>query len=143
MSITSFDRETVKNVRADMAAAMQEVAKKHGIKIQQAKSVRFDEHGFGLRFEVKTSEGDKAEETERKETVNQMAKMEGIDKPVFGVKFSLFDKTFSVIDYKPRNRKYPFIAKGDDGKQYKLSADHVRLGINSNDPSASGSGVGA
>jgi hypothetical protein len=45
--------------------------------------------------------------------------------PPYGTTIALRGRKFVTVGFKARNRKYPVIVKGTDGKQYKLSEKQV------------------
>jgi hypothetical protein len=111
-----MDKQLAKQLGQETKTALEEVAAKHGLKVEY-RGGRFDSvaGSYTPKIEFVGSETSTVE-------FERNARALGVDlKP--GDKFMQSGRWFKVVELKPRSPKYPLIAEGDDGKRYKFGDD--------------------
>lgn len=117
--IRSFDRPTVHELRQKITAAVAAVCEEHGLTVE-SDSGRFDPAAFHCGFVIRVLE-EHAEDGDRAEFALH-AHLFSLTPSDFGRRFVSRDKSFSLVGFKPQNRKYPVIGLGEDGARYKFPA---------------------
>lgn len=123
-----MDREKAKMVRSEMEKALNEMGQKHGLKFSLG-TISFTDTDFSVRVRGMDSNYTTASnlmEVDWNRYKSRYPELSGI---VLGQRFRS-DKgdVFSIVGLKPRNRKYPVIAKREtDGKQFKFSTYAVSV----------------
>lgn len=119
-------RELVKVFRAELDAALQEVAKKHGLTVAPVRSISFDSTSFQTR--VKFFGSASAVPDKKKEARSNFASLA----PMFGLKASDLDKSFEmqgsafiIAGINERAHKNNIVIKSARGKEYVTSAETV------------------
>lgn len=122
--ITKFDRPTLRVLGDDIKAALEAVARTHGIKLTM-KGGRFDDNLYTPKMEFSiVGEGgtNKAAESEW----NQYRGIFGMPKVPFGAKFTNSHGTYTICGVKLRSNKYPILGSHVyTGKVYKFRAEDV------------------
>lgn len=117
--LSAFNQDNLARIRADIETALQSVAEKHGIRLVQTKT-RYTRNTFSSTIEgkimVDTLTMLKVGASVPVQLVNAMEK--------HGLKATAGSRT--LVDYKARNRKYPFIYT-ENGSRYKCSAEQAKL----------------
>ena len=135
MTITTFDKTNLRELRDDVTAALQEVARKHNIMIDMG-GIRFGENearckltmrSFGGR--VMTVADVKAGHKPEEIAVNEIAKRNGLPDNLFGRKVIYGGQTLTVVGAKASRHKYPFVVEGVRGGKYKMSVEQIRNGL--------------
>lgn len=123
MSKTTFDRNTVKNLRTEIQTALDTVAKKHGIRLSMG-SIRFSPDKFTTRL---TAESD-AKPAESPYSEKAFAALAGtfyLKPEDFGRMVTVGGRMYTLAGFRPNSLKYPVVARYRTGKMYKLSAVDV------------------
>lgn len=128
MTIEQFDRTAVRMVMNECEAALQAVADKHGLRLVR-KNVSFRENECPVAFKLLTTVTDSVGEvvTPEAQDFKRCAVMFGLKPEDLGREFmALSGKRFKICGAKPRNRKYPILAKCViTDKVYKFSENQV------------------
>ena len=125
--MTNFNKTNLKGLRKDIAKALAEVEKKHGVSLSIG-SMSYGLDKFTARLTAyATGEGNERTSAGQIEW-NKNCGRYGFSKSDFGGCVILTngeEATFSGIN--TRARKYPVQVEGANGKNYKLSADMADL----------------
>jgi hypothetical protein len=115
--IRSFDRPTVHELGKKITAAVAAVCEEHGLTVEKDGG-GFDAGSYSCGFVIRVLKehvdaGDRAE-------FALHAHLFGLTSEDFGRQFELKGRQYSLVGFKPRNRKYPVIACDADTKRYKF-----------------------
>lgn len=123
--VKTFTRSNCGEVRAEMEKAFEKVAKKFDLNLSFGKG-RFSTNEFSLKLTLNTrsKSGEMHNQIENDFIVN--AVMYGLQASDLGRSFRSGGSQFTIIGAKPRNFKYPIIARGVRGGRYKFPADAVK-----------------
>lgn len=129
--ITSIDRQVCKLIASEIDAALQAVAARHGLSIA-IKGGSFDYTMFQTKLVVCVTGKDGAP------TASPEAKEFALYAPGVGVPAKLLNTkvviqgtTYTLIGYKSRSPKYPFICLRADGRRFKMTTHSVVSAIKS------------
>ena len=120
--MTVLNKTTVTKLNNDVIAALQAVAKKHGVQLV-AKGGKFDANGFRPRisFAAITEEGVMTKE--RTALASFKAQMAGFKSTDFGRKFTDCGRTFVIEGFRTRAPRRPLLVRDvTDNKQYTYTA---------------------
>ena len=118
--------------RSEFKDAVSEIEKKHGISISLG-GISYSPSSFSSKLEVIESQPDEEGNFVSGEQArfNANCKYLGLTPSHYGVEFMHGNTKFKLIGIKPRNRKYPIIAKSvKTGTIYKLTTkdlDQIKL----------------
>jgi hypothetical protein len=116
MTVTKFDRENATAVQADILAALQEVAQKHGLMfINSGGSIGTTECTFKIKAVVKDQ---KAAKDSAKEEFENYANIIGYKKEWFGKSFRQGNTIYTITGVAPTRDATPIKAKNPKGKEY-------------------------
>ena len=107
--------QLIRAINIDIQEALQSVAKKHGVKISLG-GTSYSKADFTTKVKVESAEAEQVKGEESK----QWAKLLDLPEDVIGLKFQIQGKDFEVIRLDISKPKNPVIAKGTDGKTYKM-----------------------
>ena len=125
MTITVFDRQTAITVQAEMLAALQDVAKKHGILILNGGGSINDTE---CTFKFKTMVTDRKAAVDSSKTEwEQYASIIGYKKEWFGKTFRHGNTFFTISGVAPTRRSNPIKAKNPRGKEYLFKLYDVAM----------------
>ena len=125
MSITQFDRPTLRALRSDIEAALKAVAAKHGVSLT-AGAVSFEPQRFTLKIEgaVIGADGKAA-------SFAQHAHLFGLAPGDLGKRIMLGGKQFTIVGVRPNARKRPVLLEDANGNRNVVaSADSVLRALN-------------
>jgi hypothetical protein len=106
-----MDRNKVKEISADVEAALQAVATKHGLTVSVRGGV-FTQGSFKPRVEFKTGDADRAE-------FEQYARAFGLTPEMFGKTFAApGGARYRIAGLRLNSRKRPVLVQRLDGKQF-------------------------
>lgn len=111
--IEEINKDVLKLLREKMEKALLEVTKETGVEFKQG-NISYNPEGFTMKLEG-TVEGGNTKEQRDLETAMVMYgidKKEGFDNELGKI---------TLVGYKSRSTKYPFIVRTIDGKRYKIS----------------------
>lgn len=119
MKITSFEKQTFTFLRAEIDAALNAVAAKHGITLKIG-NISFDAGKFSTKLEGKCeASGDQ----EQKMAI-QMARLYDIDATKTYTKAD--GTTMTIVRFDSKKRKMPWILRAQDGKMYQISDEEAK-----------------
>ena len=122
--ITKLDKPTVTYIRKRLKAAVKPLAKELGIVIDlghctfQTSNCRFQ-----LKVAVLDSSGKAI--TEEVDSFRSNAKLFGFEPSDLGREFIFRGQSYTICGFKSKSRKYPVIARSDNGKDYKFACRTV------------------
>lgn len=124
MKITSFDRNTVKNLRSDIDSALAVLSKKYGIEISAGNaSFTSSNVTYKVQAAVKSSNG--VTMTKEASDFNIYASRLLPDFKI-GQTINLQGKQYTIAGWKTRVQKNPVLVTRD-GKQYRVSIDMIKM----------------
>jgi len=117
--ITNLNKPTVKYIRERLRTAVKPLAEEFGVTIDLG-SCTFSTSNcrFQLKLALLDSKGKPI--TEEVDSFRNNAKLFGFDPDDLGKKFTLQGQSYTICGLKPKSRKYPVIARSDNGKNYKF-----------------------
>ena len=128
MTIKTFDRPAVRAVMDECEEALKAVADRHGLKLVR-KSCSYLGNECPVAFKLQTVVTDVSGEvvTSEAQDFKRCAVLFGLKPEDLGREFvSPQGKRFKICGAKPRNRKYPILAKCvTTGRVYKFPEDQV------------------
>lgn len=116
MELGKFDNEVLKTMRGEMQFQLDKIANSYGISLK-LKNIIYYDYTFSSKVEGKILKN--SAEIEKKEFA-KLAHKYGLKPEDYNTTFRSGAKTFTIYAIKTRNRKYPILAKGSDGKGYKF-----------------------
>lgn len=126
-----FDRDSVRNVRNVLQFALEDVAKKLGVKVNVG-AANFTSNNIVFKVEVaKVATGGQVLSRDA-EDFKTYAPRWGLKATDLGRSFRYSGEVYTVTGAKPRSYKFPILAKRrSDGKTYKMPVDAVRFSLES------------
>jgi hypothetical protein len=122
--ITRFDKSAVKYIRKRLKAAVKPLAEELGVAIVIGNcTFNTSNCRFQLKIAVLGSDGKAV--TEESESFVSNAKLFGFEPDDLGKKFIFQGQSYTICGFKPKSRKYPLIARSDNGKDYKFACRTV------------------
>jgi hypothetical protein len=76
-------------------------------------------------LKVSVLDGDGKAITEESESFRSNAKLLGLEPDDLGKEFTFRGQLYTICGLKPKSRKYPVIARSDNGKDYKFGSRTV------------------
>lgn len=128
MTITTFDKATVRSLTIEIEAALQSVADAHGVSIKRG-SASFDQSTIKLSIQIATIDDSGMVSTREAMKFPTFCKMFNLDPEDLGKTFHDQGRLFTVTGLKPGNPKFPVMVKRDDGREYKYPASTVVRGL--------------
>lgn len=121
--MTTINRQLAKTLRDAINAALIEVGNEYGMNIH-AGNCTFDD--ISLKYQLRCEVADQsAIDAAAEKDFREWAKWTDIDQDAFGKSFNSNGKSFTICGVKPRNRKYPILAKSADGSTYKFQPRQI------------------
>lgn len=111
--ITAFTPTNLKSLRAEIAQALSEIEKRHGIKMSLG-NISYGATSFSSKLTVETNSN-----------VSIVADKLGLPDDIIDRKFIFNGRTFTVKSLSSKRIKYQVIAVGQDGKNYKFMKSTV------------------
>lgn len=108
-------KQLIREINADIQEALKAVAEKHGVKISIG-GTSYSTADFTTKVKVESAEAEQVKGEESK----QWARLLDLPENVIGLKFKIQGKELEVIRLDISKPKNPVIAKGEDGKTYKM-----------------------
>lgn len=125
--LKGIDRPAVKLMRQEMDTALKTIGNKYGLAFSVGR-ITYDEVSFKASIEAAVTE--KPGEPKMAVDFRNMCYKYGFQPEDLGTIFMVKEYSYEIIGLKPRNRKYPIIAKRrSDGKQFKFAPISVRAGM--------------
>lgn len=122
-----MDKMLAATIGREALAALGEVARKHGLKVE-LKGGSFDPQAgtFGPKIVFK-------EEDSEERVFRQWARLFGLDPDHFGRTFSANGAIYTVVGLRPSAQKMPVIVAGR-GKRYTMTVDYVLAQLKAQEP---------
>lgn len=120
-------RDKANEIARDMLAALQDVAKKHGIQIKD-KGGRFDPNGGNatFKFEAAFLNAQGTAETRERTAFTRQAKFFNLKPEWLDMEFAFAGDDYKIIGLNTKAYKAPVLAiQSSNGKTYKFKAEHV------------------
>jgi hypothetical protein len=117
--IKELDRPTVKYITKRLESAVKPLAEALGVAIDFG-SCTFNTSNCKLQLKVSVLDGDGRAITEESESFRSNAKLFGLEPDDLGKEFTFRGQLYTICGLKPKSRKYPVIARADNGKDYKF-----------------------
>lgn len=117
--ITILDRPKLKYIRKRLETTLKPVAKELGVVINVG-NCTFQKRNCRFQVKVAVLDSDGKPMTEETESFNDNARLYGFEPDDMKREFVCRGKTYTLCGLNPKSRKYPIIAKGDNGKEYKF-----------------------
>lgn len=114
----TIDKQMLQQLRDDINAALIEVGKKYDIELH-AGNCSFTDIGMTFQLKGEVTDSDAVAEANQRE-FEAFVRYSDIDPRAFGQTFTNNGETFLICGVKPRNRKYPILAKGPNNATYKF-----------------------
>ena len=102
-----FTRQNCGAIAAEIMAAVQDVATKHGIKIEREGGGKFDANKFSFKIQC-VSVGEGGENLAAKRDFELLAWRYGLDASHFNAEFKYAGKLYRLDGINPRARAWPF-----------------------------------
>lgn len=129
MKIKHFDRPTVLALQAEIDAAVQEVAKRHGISLSMG-NARFNANVVSFKLEGALIGADNVVNTKERLDFERYAEMYGLKASDIDCTFDAYGATYRISGLLPRSRKYPILATCEaNGTRHKFPVEVVQLAL--------------
>ena len=122
--ITKLDRPTVKYIKKRLETAANPLAEELGVAIDLG-SCTFKTSNCKFQLKVAVLDPDGKAITEESESFRSSAKLFGLEPDDLGKEFIYRRQSYRICGLKPKSRKYPVIARSDNGKDYKFACRTV------------------
>jgi hypothetical protein len=129
--ITSFNKQNLRALFAEVEKALAPLAEKHGLKLERKHcSFRDDELPVAFKFiTVKIDANGNAMDTRAKDFI-KYASLYGLSEKDFLAEFTSNGDRFRITGFKPKARKYPVLAENvRTGKTYKFPVERVKAAL--------------
>jgi len=119
-----INKLTCQKIRQEAQAALDAIAKKHGVALPignitfSPDTIRFSVKGISIGNSGAAPTKDAIMEADFNSNFSHLAKK-------IGDTFISGNQQFTIVGSKSRNRKYPIIAKGVNGTQYKFPTSAI------------------
>jgi hypothetical protein len=124
--VDGMDRETAGEIRKEVERALSKAFEDRGLAVKVPRS-RYTESSVMLDVEVCVVDADGNPRDLEAEAFKANANRLGLDPDILNETFEDWSGLrYTVTGLRTRNRKYPVICEGSDGRRYKMSADQVR-----------------
>jgi hypothetical protein len=123
--VTTFNRQNIRQINAEMEAALTAIANKYGVDVKLG-NTRFTGDNFTTKVQVATVGESGITMSKEATDFDRYKTILGI-KMDLGQEFQRNGKTYKIIGLKPRSKKYPVLAECSDGKTYKLPVDLINM----------------
>lgn len=128
MTITQFNRDNLKTMRAEIDAALKAVGEKHGLNLQIG-NIKFSANEFHTKLEVRTKTTSTGEAFDPYAAAwKRYCAGYGLPADGVGKTFTSFSgKKYTVRGINTKAAKYPVVVRGEDGKSYKFTVGEVKF----------------
>jgi hypothetical protein len=122
MKIKAFDRVVLRQLREELNAALQGVAKKYGIKVDVA-NARFREQFCNFKLELAITNGKGAPASREAEDFKSYAALYGLKPSQLGKTIRYRGNSYTITGLATRSHLFPLLATRSDGAQFKLPVE--------------------
>ena len=122
-----MEKSLATRLQADCIAALQAIAEKHNLTVR-AHGGTLNDLGAILKFEFKVV-GDTLANAEKIE-FERYAHLFGLEPTDYGMSFTTGGKTYKLVAFNMKRRKYPIVVEESDGERRLFSdviVPHIRL----------------
>ena len=123
-----LDRPTVKHIKKRLETAVKPLAEELGLAIEIG-SCTFSASNCRFHLKVSVLDCDGKAITEESESFRSNAKLFGLEPDDLGKEFVFRGQSYNICGLKPKSRKYPVIARSNNGKDYKFACRTVLLAL--------------
>lgn len=128
MKITEFNRQNLKEMRAEINKALAPLSDKYGV-VFGTGNIRFTRDEFTVKLTVGTvNEGAPAQGKEVKDFL-ALCHGYGLEPTDLGKTFVSNGTAWVLVGLKPKSYKFPFLGERYDGKRFKFTEHTVRRGL--------------
>ena len=121
-----MDRQKVLSIRDKLNEVLKEAGKDLGVELRLGNCTYYNNNAT-FKLEVAEIGEDGEVHTKEAEDFRARAFMYGLQPEDLGKDFRDFTgKKFTITGLKPRSKKYPILAKDEDGETYKLPTEMVK-----------------
>ncbi len=124
MTITAFDRQTLRVLRNDLDVAIQAVARMHGISLK-AGHISFTPTTCSIKIEAAVTDATGKPVSKEAEDFKLYASMYGLKAEHLGKSVRIDGSMYEIAGIKPKAHKRPIILERADGRRVVASADMV------------------
>ncbi len=126
MTISQFNKPTIRQIRPKLAAALKDLADNHGINIDVG-NASFDKSSCTFKLVLSTRDESGLAQTPEVMEFKRSAELVGLKSDDLGRRFRSNGRIFEITGMSLNARRYPIMAKRvTDGKVYKFHQDSVR-----------------
>ena len=125
MSVTRFNKHNLQDLREVIEAALIVASEETGLDMQLG-GCRFSSNSATFKLEVKTLDEEGRAFDEGAANFKVFAADFGLIPDDLGKTFTSARTTYTICGLKPKNRKYPIIARKSSGRTFKFSASMVQ-----------------
>jgi len=111
----------IRSIQAKIKKAISQIESEENVKIEFGK-INYNSAFYNTSMKVTTL----VETISVKETYERICKLLGFTQNVIGMEFEGRNGKYKITEIKTKNRKYPVIAVGSDGKSYKFPVSMVK-----------------
>jgi hypothetical protein len=131
MTIKEFNRTNVRTLNEEVAAALEPIAKKHGLVLdRKGKTFYRDRMPAMFQFIVRVEDADGNVLGAKAQEFKDGARLVGLDPSDLGKEFVSRGSRYRITGLNLRARKYPVLAENlSNGKTYKFAESVVKRGL--------------
>jgi len=126
MTISNFDKPSIKAIRIAMDEALAKVSKEYGIKISTG-NARFSNDEVTFKVKANTIGTGGVVKTKEAQAWDIYANMNGLGHLSVGDSVQLQGKSFTIKGYNTRARKSPINIEDHNGRGYKCSVSMLLM----------------
>ena len=130
-TIKKFDRANVRQIQKEMGEALQAVADKYGLTLEQKRVTYYNDKmpvGYQLLVTETNEDGEVLDSAAK--DLDKYAFRHGLGEGLYGREFTNGVATYRICGYKPKSRKYPILAEDiQTGKKFKFPVFTVKAGL--------------
>jgi len=127
-SIGEIDKFTIETIRDRVLSELSSLGEDLGISFSLGRST-YDSKHVELKLNCATIEEDGTVNTIEAREFIRYQQVHGINPDRLGTVFILRNRRYTLMGYKPKNRKFPIIAETNMGSRYKLPLESVRAAL--------------
>ncbi len=126
--IKKFDKVSLEMVEKVLKEKLAEASKELGVKLDTG-SISYRDYQFTTRLTGKVASEEAKEQNSH--DLKLMLKMRRLNEDLADKQFKIggtaSNKVFRLVCYDGKKRNYPFIAEDQNGKSFKLGAEHLMI----------------
>ena len=126
MTISNFDKPSIKAIRLAMDEALAKVSKEYGIKISTG-NARFSNDEVTFKVKANTIGTGGVVKTKEAQAWDIYANLNGLGHLSVGDSVELQGKSFTIKGYNTRARKSPINIEDHNGRGYKCSVSMLKM----------------